>query len=91
MFTLLGPIVLPYIGLQGDFRCSEYCQSQTSSLQFEKCDFGGPKDFALADILFFTASKVQTNRRYALNNQNLVVHVKIIFCWQKNGFHGIHR
>ena len=81
------------VGLQGGFRRSEYCQSGSAGLltmTIDLCAFG-PKAFILADIIFFTASKVQLNRNFAVENPDDVWYVKVIFCWQKNGYHGIHR
>ena len=81
------------VGIQGGFRSSEYCQSKSGLLHVpvDLCGFGTPAAFILTDIIFFTATKVELNRIYALENSDVVIHVKVIFRWQKNGNHGIFR
>lgn len=51
----------------------------------------GVQAFILSDINFFTVSKVQLCRNFALQNPDVVMHVKVIFHWQNNGYHSIHR
>ena len=81
------------VGLQGGFRRSEYCQTTSSGAlhQYETCDLGGPKAFAVNDVEFFSQQKVQLCREYALKHPDAVRFVKLQFRWQKNGRHGIHR
>ena len=81
------------VGIQGGFRSSDYCQSKSGlfHVPVDLCGFGTPAVFILEDIIFFTASKIELNRIYALEHPDVVIHVKVIFCWQKNGNHGIFR
>ena len=78
------------IALQNGNRRNEWCQEKykNDTSKFERNDNGGARAFVLDDITFYGKNKMKFTLDYALKNPDKVMHVRIVYRWQKNNDHG---
>ena len=78
------------IALQNGNRRNEWCQAKykNDTSKFERNDNGGARAFVLDDITFYGKNKMKFTLDYALKNADKVMHVRIVYRWQKNNDHG---
>ena len=78
------------IGYQNACRRNEWCQEKykNDTTQFERSPRDEARAFVLSDITFYGTNKKKFTLDYALKNADKVMHVRIIYRFQKNGDHG---
>ena len=73
------------------WRQIEFCQSAGSGILTRVCInlFNELYAFTLNDIKLYGTGKIELNFETAIEIPTLMQYIKVPFCWQKNGDHGI--